>query len=236
MPKDIRALGAREEIKQRRAKTLTMIVREAIEDMITSGELSAGQRINESAIATQLGISRGPVREACRSLEEAGLLVSEVNQGQFVREMSLDEVHDLYEVRSALAGLAGRLIVQRADDQVLAKLENLVKEMQTAAEKGDVAAYYDLNLDFHDTLVEGSANTALAQTYRWIINQMHLYRRRGLTHQENLSASNREHEAIVSALGARDETKADLAMRQHILGGWERMSALVWPAPDEDDR
>ena len=68
----------RKQIKQRRSRTLTSIVREEIAGMIASGDLAAGDRVNESELATRLGISRGPVREACRSLEEAGLLVSAV--------------------------------------------------------------------------------------------------------------------------------------------------------------
>ena len=70
---------ALDEIHQRRSKTMTSIAVEAIEGMIVSGHLEAGNRINESLLASQLGISRGPIREACRSLERVGLLISKTN-------------------------------------------------------------------------------------------------------------------------------------------------------------
>lgn len=227
MPHQTSAKSALNQISQRRSKTLNTIVREAIEEMITSGELEPGERINESNLATRLDVSRGPIREACRSLEQAGLLVSAVNHGVYVRDMTLDEVRNLYEVRGALACLAGRLIVQRASDQEVDGLKQLVEEMDKAAMKEDLQAYFSLNLRFHDALVAAAHNPSLEQSYRWIINQLHLYRRRGLVQSGNLKVSNEEHKVILKAILARDESKAEDAMRQHVGGGWSRMSASV---------
>lgn len=225
MAKETSQTTALEQINQRRSKTLSTIVCEAIEEMIISGELEAGDRINESALANRLGVSRGPIREACRSLEQAGLLVSATNHGMYVREMTLDEARDLYEVRGALAGLTGRLIVERASDETLQKLVNLVEKMDVAAGEENLARYYALNLDFHGLLVEAAENPALKQSYRWIVNQLHLFRRRGLVQKGNLVVSNQEHRAIIDALLARDSDAADNAMRRHVAGGWARMSA-----------
>ncbi len=213
-----------EQISQRRSKTLNTIVREAIEEMIVSGELASGDRINESNLASRLQVSRGPVREACRSLEQAGLLVSAVNHGVYVREMTLDEVRDLYEVRTSLACLVGRLIVKRADDHEISQIADFVTQMDIAVEKNDARKYYDLNLNFHDALVKAAHNRALEQSYHWIIKQLHLYRQKGLVQSGNLQASNEEHKAIVEAIINRDENAAEEAMRKHISGGWSRMS------------
>lgn len=218
---------ALEQISERRATSLTAIVRDAVEAMIISGELSAGDRINESALAKRLGVSRGPIREACRSMEQAGLLVSVVNQGVFVREMSLDEARDLYEVRGALSGLVGRLVAERASEETLNRLENLVSGMDSAAEEKSVGDYFKLNLQFHDLLVESAENPALKESYRAIINQIHLYRRHGLVQEGNLKVSNDEHRAIVDAVSRRDADAAEAAMRRHVAGGWARMSATV---------
>lgn len=95
------ASSALKKISQRRSRTMTTIAAEAIEEMIKSGDLVAGDRINESVLADQLGISRGPIREACRSLEQAGLLSNQTNRGMYVREMSVDEAKELYELRGA---------------------------------------------------------------------------------------------------------------------------------------
>ncbi|MEM9631009.1 MAG: GntR family transcriptional regulator [Pseudomonadota bacterium] len=225
MSKETSKNSALEQISQRRSKTLSTIVCEAIEEMIISGELEAGDRINESALAARLGVSRGPIREACRSLEQAGLLVSATNHGMYVREMTLDEARDLYEVRGALAGLTGRLIVERASDETLQKMADLVEKMDVAAGEENLSRYYTLNLDFHGLLVTAAENPALQQSYRWIVNQLHLFRRRGLVQKGNLVVSNQEHRAIIDALLARDSQAADDAMRRHVAGGWARLSA-----------
>ena len=227
MPKDATATAAIEQISRRRAKTLSTIVGEAIEEMIVSGELTAGDRINESALATRLGVSRGPIREACRRLEEAGLLESATNQGVFVREMTLEEARDLYEVRGALSGLAGRLIVERASESQVSSLVARVDEMDAVARANDFSTYYGLNLAFHGALIDAAANPALAHSYRSIANQLHLYRRRGLVQKGSLQVSNAEHRAIVDALKARDDDAAERAMRRHVASGWARMSASV---------
>lgn len=215
------------EINQRRAKTITSIAVDAIEDMIVSGELVAGDRINESSLAEQLGISRGPIREACRSLEQAGLLTSKTNRGMYVREVSLEEARDLYELRGAVAGLAGELIVKRAKDVEIQQLQQLVEQMQAAADGSKTEEYYRLNLQFHDGLVRAARNSALEDTYRKIVNQLHLLRRRGLVQEGNLQVSNREHREIVSALSERDAQKASQAIRTHVANGLTRLIASL---------
>lgn len=215
------------QINQRRAKTLTTIVAEAIEQMIISGELAAGDRINESALSSRLDVSRGPIREACRSLEQAGLLTSAVNRGFYVREMTLEEARNLYEVRGALAGLTGRLLVQRATDKDISALSALVDKMESACENNDFDAYYALNVAFHEHLVKAAGNPSLGHHDHLIATQLHQFRRRGLAQRGSLTVSNKEHMVIIKALAARDESAAEEAMRRHVAGGWTRMSAAL---------
>ncbi len=227
MAKSQSANSAVLEISRRKSKTITSIAVDAIENMIISGDLVAGERINESLLAEQLGISRGPIREACRSLEQAGLLTSQTNHGMYVREVSLDEAREFYELRGAIAGLAGELIVKRADDSVLEALSDLVDQMQIAADKGSTAEYYKLNLRFHDSLVQAAQNQALEDTYRKIVNQLHLLRRRGLVQEGSLQVSNQEHRKIVQALVERDPQKASQAIRTHVANGLTRLIASL---------
>ena len=142
----------------------------------------------------------------------------------YVREMTLDEDHDLYEMRGALAGLTGRLIVEQASDVMLHKMLKLIEKIDVAAVDENLSEYYSLNLEFHELLVEAAENPALRQSYRLIVNQLHLLRRRGLDQKGNLAISNREHHVIMKALQARDLDAAEAAMRQHVAGGWARMS------------
>jgi DNA-binding GntR family transcriptional regulator len=215
------------QIRQRRQRTLTSIVREEIAHLIASGQLKAGERINESELAQRLDVSRGPVREACRSLEEAGLLVSVVNQGVFVREMSLNDARQLYEVRGALSGLIGRLAAQRVTDAHLQALEAQLVAMEAAAERQDMPKYYQLNLAFHDQLMQIADNQMLATMYMATVNQAHLFRQRGLVQEGSLKTSNQEHRAILSALVQRDATRAEQTLAQHVAHGWDRLAAAV---------
>lgn len=219
--------SALQQIRQRRERTLTTIVRDEIAQLIASGGLKGGDRVNESELAARLGVSRGPVREACRSLEEAGLLVSAVNQGVFVREMTLDDARQLYEVRGALSGLIGRLAAQHIDEAALAQLEALVRGMESAAAGHDLSRYYELNLQFHDLLLQQARNQVLAGMYLSTVNQTHLFRRRGLVHKSSLEASNAEHRAILQALKDRDALACAKALEAHVAQGWARLAEAV---------
>jgi DNA-binding GntR family transcriptional regulator len=219
--------SALQQINQRRSKTLTTIVRDEIAKLIASGSLLAGDRVNESEIALRLGVSRGPVREACRSLEEAGLLVGAVNQGAFVREMTLNDARELYEVRAALSGLIGKLAAQRIQDAEVLELQRLLDAMELTAAEADMPRYYQLNLQFHERLMEIAANPKLAAFYISVVNQTHLFRRRGFVQAGSLQHSNAEHRKIVAALAKRDPSAAEKALSQHVNKGWGRLAKAV---------
>src|SRR5215211_4866024 len=118
----------------RRTESLTSIIRRELERMIAGGEFRAGERLNENALALKLGVSRGPVREACRGLEQSGLVQVIVNRGVFVREISNRQAWELYEIRANLYGLAGRLMAARADKAQIATLRGLIDQMEGPAE------------------------------------------------------------------------------------------------------
>ncbi|WGT52595.1 GntR family transcriptional regulator [Thioclava nitratireducens] len=225
-----RYISSVEKINQRRAQTLASIASEAIREMIIEGELRSGDRINESHLADRLGISRGPVREACRSLEQAGLLYSTTNKGAFVRELSEEEARYLYELRGALTGLAGRLIVQRGTDAAIGDLRKRVEKMDRAVKNDDAAGYFKLNLEFHDALIKAAQNPALESRYREIVDQLHLMRRRGLVDAHNIQVSNEEHQNILDALEARDPDLAERRMREHVEGGFSRLKQSLHTA------
>ena len=164
-------------LKGRRAETLCSLVAEELERMIIRGELQAGDRINESALAQMLSISRGPIREACRSLEKSNLVRVVTNRGVFVREMSVAQAAEIYDVRAHLFGLAGRLAASRISLRDVAELRAMVAEMQEAK---DIDTYYPLNVAFHARLVEMSGNKRVAEIYNGLSKELHLFRRRGL--------------------------------------------------------
>src|ERR1700687_3880432 len=133
------------QVKGRRAETLCSLVGEELERMIIRGELQAGDRINESALEQMLGISRGPIRGACRRLEKSNLVRVVTNRGVFVREMSVAQAAEVYDVRAHLFGLAGRLAASRISLRDVAELRAMVAEMHEAK---DIDAYYPFEVSF----------------------------------------------------------------------------------------
>ncbi|GGF15572.1 GntR family transcriptional regulator [Aliidongia dinghuensis] len=212
-----------------RTRSLASLAAQEIERLITTGELKAGERLNELALAARLGVSRGPIREAVRGLEGAGLVVTVVNQGSFVRKVSAEEAHELYEIRVALTGNACAKLALHATREQVATLRGLVRQMTAAQTAGDAAGYYALNLDFHSTLLRFAGNRRALKIYEELGAELNLFRRRSLVSSEGMRASNAEHAEIVRAIAAGDPVRARAAGETHIAQGMSRFIASSPP-------
>ena len=214
--------GAEQAIQVRRSQTLVSICHAEIERLILDAELVMGSRVNELALASRLGVSRGPVREACRSLVQAGLLETHANRGFFVRKITDKEVADLYDVRAALMRLAGALVAERATPEHVKALSALVSSMEEACSHGDTVRFQNLNTEFHAALVTIADNRRLEEIYRGLENETRLFRRRGLVSESAMALSNQEHRNIVEAVVSRDPVRTGAVMETHILEGKTR--------------
>jgi DNA-binding GntR family transcriptional regulator len=210
-----------------RSASLPSLIEDKIEQMILNGELAAGERVNELALAQQLGVSRSPIREACRKLEQAGLVEVIKNRGVFVRSVDIQQALDIYEIRGALAQLAGGLIAERATNEDIAELRDMAEQMDALAHAGDVEHYYRLNIAFHARLVQCTRNPRLIEMFQGTDKELHLYRHRSLVQPEGLIVSNKEHIEIVQALTARDIKRARRAFKRHVLNGKVRAIAAI---------
>ncbi|MCW5632600.1 MAG: FCD domain-containing protein [Rubrivivax sp.] len=221
-----------------RDNSLVTLAQRELERRIVGGEIPAGTKLNEVEVAASFGVSRGPVREAFRALGQMGLVRVEKNRGVFVREVSLEEANEFYEVRAALEGLIGRLAARRADAAELDALRGVVKRMQAVPKARRAEAYFALNVEFHDGLARAARNQALLANYRGVVNQLDLYRRATLSRSsEHIPQSTAEHEAIVEAVAARDEARAERLLVQHVLGSRARLQqALAGPAAPANPR
>lgn len=203
--------------------SLTAIVRDEIIRMIDTGALAPGAWVNEADLAARLGVSRAPIREACRGLEQSGLLNFVVNRGAFVRELDRTEAAELYDLRSALFALAGRELAGTITEIQLQVLAELLDAMDVAAAAENLDVYYPLNLRFHQTLLEFTGNRRLLATYQSIIRELHLFRRKALVTRERMADSNVEHRAICAALRARNPVAAASLMEAHVLNAKKRI-------------
>lgn len=201
-----------------REHSLVTVVQQELERRIVGGEIASGTKLNEVEVATMLGVSRGPVREAFRALSQAGLVRLEKNRGVFVRQVSLEEANEYYEVRAALEGLIGRLAARRIGATEVEQLRNVVRRMQQVKRSRVADAYFDLNMEFHELMANAARNNALLANYRGVVNQLDLYRRATISRStDNIPLSTLEHEAIVNAVAARDEATAEQLMTEHVL-------------------
>lgn len=205
------------------SSSLPALVQAEIEKLILAGELAAGERLNESELALRFGTSRGPVREALRALEECRLVRAEKNRGVFVREISIAEADEIYDIREVLDELIGQRVAQRISAEQLSELKEIVAQMEAATAGDDLRRYHALNLSFHDLLVEFAGNERLTETYRLLTKELLLFRLRGLQDGGGFAVSSAEHKAILRAITARDAERAGRLLRRHATDSRARM-------------
>jgi DNA-binding GntR family transcriptional regulator len=210
-----------------RSHSLSGHVQQELEQAILAGALAPGARLNENALAAKLGVSRGPIREACRALAAAGLVRLVPSRGVFVREMSRADAREVYDLRAGLTGLAASLVAPRVSEAEIGRLRALTQEMRRAAELGDYPSYAELNGEFHDFIMRAAGNGRLTRTYRGLLKEFQLFRRYGLVESDALMVSYREHCAIVDAIAGRDPAAAYEASYRHVINGKERMLAAL---------
>lgn len=207
--------------------SLTTLVQREIERMILAGELGSGDKLNEAEIAMRLGVSRGPVREAFRALEEAGLVHTEKNRGVFVRVIAIDEADQIYELRANFDQMAARKLAPCITPEQLRELKSLLERMEKASSRADADAYHELNLHFHDTIVDFAGNAKLLEAYRRLVNELSLFRRHTLSQSERLPTSMREHRKIVEAIASGNPETAGRLMFEHAMASRDRMHKVA---------
>lgn len=214
------------------SSSLPMLVQEEIERLIMTGALPVGSRINESELAQRFNTSRGPIREALRALEEAGLVRTEKNRGMFVREISFEEADEIYELREAMEEIIGRRVALAITDDGIARLKAMVDAMHAAAQAQELEQYAQLNLQFHDILLDTAGSAKLTETYQRLIKELSLFRMRTLG-GGSLRVSADEHGEIVAAIASRDPQQAGQALRRHVADSRARMHKALGrdPAP-----
>ena len=224
---------ASEKTHDARDTSLAKLVRDDMLALILKGVWVPGQRINEPDVASRLGVSRVPVREALRELESSGLVVARKHSGVFVRELEASEIRDLYQLRALLDGFVGRQSAQLGKSAKTALLNGLnasVNSMQDAADRHSVQEYYAENLRFHWLIVTCAGNQVVSQTYRSIVQKLHLSRLKNLSQDVGMRSSIAEHREIVLALASGDPQRCESLMSNHVDVALKRLNQLT-PRP-----
>ncbi|MEJ0002625.1 MAG: FCD domain-containing protein [Pararobbsia sp.] len=201
-----------------RGESLTRRACEAIRAAIRRGELAPGDKLNEARWASRLGVSRGPVREAFRTLEQAGLLEMRRNRGVFVRSVSEDEAEELHALRAVLEGHACRMLAERLDAQDAGALHRMLDEMDAALAAGAPRRYAELDRAFHELIVSCAGNRKLYRIHAQMSDELLLCppaadRETGAPSSAQALAG---HRALVTALASRDGEGAARILQAHL--------------------
>lgn len=172
----------------------------------------------EIALSQEFGVSRTPIREALKQLQNEGLVEIQPRVGTFVRRPTTREIVELFQVKESLEGLAAGLLARRGAVAEVATLERNVELSDEAVAAGDAEAYGRLVHEFHQTIVHGADNAKLSEHYERLMNQLAYHRivQRTLGQQGRLADSDREHHLILEAIRSKDHVGAEFAMRNHV--------------------
>jgi DNA-binding GntR family transcriptional regulator len=198
-----------------RESTPSIIARK-LRQAISHGELAPGTQLAEAELARELGVSRGPLREAMQRLTQEGLLLSIRNRGLFVIELTEDDVRDIYVARTALERAAGEQVLLRDHHAARARLTSVIERMARAADMDDAAGIGRADLDFHEVLVRLSESPRLVRMHQTLLTEtrMCVMALEG-TYPES-DARVPEHMGIADAIGEGDAQKVDRLIIAHM--------------------
>jgi DNA-binding GntR family transcriptional regulator len=193
----------------------------ALKDVILSLDVygrDGAVRLDERQLASDLGISRTPVREAMVQLEREGFVRSVPRRGIFVVRKTRAEVIELITAWAALESMAARLITANATDKEIASLRRMFATFENGEVRAHLDEYSEINIEFHQTIIRLSRNGVLIDLAENLFTHMRMIRRKTIGEQDRADRSIRDHMHIIEALEARDTARAEALVRDHALG------------------
>ena len=193
----------------------------ALRDVITHMDLYGSRaeiRLDERQLASDLGVSRTPVREALAQLEREGFVRSVPRRGIYVVRKTRSEVIELITAWAALEGMAARLATQNASDQEISALRQMFATFEGGAEQAKLDEYSEVNIEFHQSIIRMSHNQVLIDMAGNLFTHMRMIRRKTIGEMDRADRSIRDHIHIIEALEARDTNRAEELVRNHALG------------------
>lgn len=215
-------------------QSLSEQVTEFLYRELVHGRLRQGHRINELLLAKNLGISRNPVREGLKRLEERGFLVTIPHKGTFVREFTLDDVNDVFEFRKAVEKFALKLALPRITEADLERLEEAVANMLAAAESNDARALVENDMSFHSTLVELGGNRRAQRSFRDLYSEVRMLIALVDHTFDSMHHAAADHIPVLEALKTGDLHRSIAALDEH-LGDAQRRLHSIYDNQDQSE-
>src|SRR5437763_268915 len=193
----------------------------ALKDVITRMDLYGTRddiRLDERQLASDLGVSRTPVREALAQLEREGFVRSVPRRGIYVVRKTRREVIELITAWAALEGMAARLATEKASDQEISALRRMFTTFEGGEMRAKLDEYSEVNIEFHQAIIRMSHNQVLIDMAENLFTHMRMIRRKTIGEMDRADRSIRDHMNIIEALEARDTNRAEELVRNHALG------------------
>jgi DNA-binding GntR family transcriptional regulator len=193
------------------------LARDRLRAMIVRGDLAPGIALQETQLSEELGISRTPLREALKLLAAEGLLELRSNRSAQIAPLRQNEIDEIFEVISAIEGIAAQLAASRITNQEIKRLTQLQERMETHHDSGKLEEYFKINQEIHGFIVACAKNGVLQSTHDTLLARAERARFFALSSRTRWDDSVREHRQILKALKARDPEAASRALTQHVL-------------------
>jgi DNA-binding GntR family transcriptional regulator len=194
--------------------TTAEAVYRALRHGIVHGDLAPGERLRSDALATELRVSRTPVREALRKLEAEGL-VAHAGSRLVVRAITEQDLTELFYVREALEGMAARLAAENATPAEIAAIRELLEDMDTVRRSGDIGVFRRLAGEFHRLVCRAAHNDRLLQSLQSLLDHVRQFQSSTLYGEGRPAEALREHRKLLAAIEARDGESAERLAREH---------------------
>ncbi len=205
-----------EPIKLDSYQPLREVVCESLRDAIRKGILKPGERLMEIQLAEDLGVSRTPVREAIRKLEQEGYVIMMPRRGTYVASMSIRDVNEIFEIRTALESLSNGLAAERITAEELERLQRLLIQISGYIKEGNMEKIVETDIEFHELLYQASRNTRLVGIIANLREQLTRFRTLSMSYPGRLEATLEEHRDMVEAIAQGDVKAAHKAAERHM--------------------
>ncbi|MCG8561842.1 MAG: GntR family transcriptional regulator [Hyphomicrobiales bacterium] len=202
-------------------RTLHDELLERLRQMIIHGDLEPGDKVPEKDLCDRFGVSRTPLREALKVLASEGLVTLTPNRGAMVSEVTLADLEEAFPVMGALEALSGEMACAHITDAEIAEIRSLHQAMVEHHERGDLSAYFRLNQQIHEALLDAARNQTLATAYRGLAGRIRRARYIANISADRWAEAVAEHEQILEALEARDGAALARILKRHLANTLE---------------
>lgn len=202
--------------------SLVRQITEFLTNAIIEGRLRGGQRLVENTLQRKFGISRSPIRESFRILEENGLVINVPRKGTFVRKVTQKDIEENFPIRAALESLAAQLAISHLTNEDIENMESALAKMTESAGKNDFKSYLKYHIEYHNTFLNASKNDTLIGILQNLRRQAIWFRFSYLYVQESFQYAISVHREILDLFIKKDTERVESLVKEHILIALDR--------------